>query len=116
MNKTAIEITASFDYENDTVVRYWEDDEGSHMTASFTSEDPDYGTDTLEYNAYEAEPLITMAKSWLEELAEYLNKTHDGRFRPGDAPDELELVFGDYSNSTLFAIESILLNITKEEA
>lgn len=110
MNK--ITITYTHDYENDTVIAYWVDDGGSHMTASFTSEDPNYGTDTLEYNAKPVEPIAKMAQDWLEEFTEYLDSTNDGINRPGEASDELEKVYGEYSNSTLYAIENALRSVT----
>lgn len=109
MNK--ITITYTHDYENDTVVTYWANNKESHMTASYTSEDPDYGTDSLEFNASPAEPLAKMARNWLEEFTEYLNSTNDGINRPGNASKELEMVYGDYSNSTLYAIENALRTI-----
>lgn len=109
MNK--ITITYTHDYENDTVVTYWSNNKESHMTASYTSEDPDCGTDSLEYNASPAEPLAEMARDWLEEFTEYLDSTNDGINRPGNASKELEMVYGDYSNSTLYAIENALRTI-----
>ena len=113
MNK--ITITYTHDYENDTVVTYWANNEESYMTASYTSEDPDYGTDSLEYYASPAEPLAKMALVWLKEFTEYLDSTNDGINRPGNASKELEMAYGDYSNSTLCAIENALRAIVGQK-
>ena len=107
-----ITIYYSHDYADDTKIVYSFDEHGSHLEMSYTSEDPDYGTDTLEYNAEPAESLHDIATDYLEELTEYLDKTADGIRRPGEASRELELVFGDYSNSTLYAVENALRTIT----
>lgn len=110
MNK--ITINYSFDHENDTIITYWEDGNASHMTASFTSEDLDYGTDSLEYNSSPVEQFSVMAQDWLNEIMEYLDSTNDGINRPGDASDGLEILYGEFSNSTLYAWEGALMTVT----
>lgn len=110
-----IVINFSHDRENDTRIQYSFDENGSHLEASFTSEDPDYGTDNLEFNSEPVESLNTMAKDWLEEISEYLDKTGDGIRRPGEASKELEMCYGEYSNSTLFAVEEALRMIVGEQ-
>ena len=111
-----IEINYSHDHENDTKIIYSFDEKGSHLVATFTSEDPDYGTDALELNAEPAESLDEMANCWLEEISEYLDKTDDGIHRPGEAGQELEMCYGEYSNTTLFAVENALRVIVGKHA
>lgn len=111
MNK--ITITYTHDHENDTVITYWNDGTASHLVASYTSEDPDYGMDTLEYQYVGT--LTEMADSYLEMLSGYLDSTNNGLNRSGDTSDLLELLFGDYSNSTLCAIENALRAIVGQK-
>ena len=106
----------SHNMENDTRLVYSFDETQSHLDMSYTDEDPDYGTDHLEWNAEPVESLHEMATSYLEELTEYLDDTHDGIRRPGEASRELEMVFGEFSNSTLYAIENALRTIVGEQS
>ena len=120
-NMNKITITYAFECEDDTIVTYWVDKDGSHMEAKYINEDyieqdPNYVTETLEYNSSEAEPLAVMAKEWLGEVTEYLDCTDNGNVRPGLADEELEMVFGDYNNSTLFAVERALQTIVNPSA
>ena len=45
------------DYENDTTIEYVNTGLYSMLNCSFTSENPDYGTDTIHYTA---EPAVSM--------------------------------------------------------
>ena len=112
MNRVVINYSHNMD--NDTQIVYSFDENGSHLDCSYTDQDPDYGTDKLEYNSEPMETLHTMASEYLAEISEYLDKTSDGIKRPGDAPRELEMVFGEYSNSALYAIENALRTIVGE--
>ena len=59
---TMEKITKYFsnDYENDTTIEYVNTGLYSMLNCSFTSEDPDYGTDTLHYNAEPANGMERM--------------------------------------------------------
>ena len=103
-----IVITYSHSREDDTKIVYSYNEVGSHLDMSYTDEDPAYGTDKLEYNSTPVASLEQMAKDYMEKLKEYLDKTGDGLRRPGKASRELEIIFGEYSNSTLYAIENAL--------
>lgn len=105
----------SHTHENDTRLVYSFDETQSHLDMRYTDEDPDYGTDLLEWNAEPVESLHDMATSYLKELTEYLDATSDGIRRPGEASRELEMVFGEFSNSTLYAIENALQTIVGEQ-
>ena len=113
--KNVITMYYSHNRENDTRLVYSFDEHESHLDMYYTDEDEDYGTDHLEWNAEPVESLHDMATSYLEELTEYLDDTHDGIRRPGEASRELEMVFGEYSNSTLYAIENALRTIVGEQ-
>ena len=109
MNNGKITIKYSHDHTNDTKIVYFKTKYGSHMECSFTSEDPDYGTETIEYNS---EPIISfyaMAKDQLREIEEYLDATENGIKRDGNAPNSE--VYDDYINTTLYAVENALRSV-----
>ena len=109
-------ITKTFthDYENDTTIEYFNTGKYAGLTCSFTSEDPDYGTDTLHYNSEPADSMETLAYELREEIRQYLDITNDGISRGRAEGSELDLVYGEYSNSTLYAIENALTEIAKD--
>lgn len=97
----------SCDYHNDTTIEYTKTGLYSGLTCSFTSEDPAYGTDTLHYNSEPAESIEVLSYEMLQEITQYLDCRDSG----DEPPRELELVYGEYSNSTLIAIEKALQEI-----
>jgi len=101
-----------FDYENDTTIEYVKTGLYSALNCSYTSEDPDYGTDTLHFTAEPAVSMAQMAYEMCGQLTRYLNKMDSGNYR--DVTEEERRVFGDYSNSTLYAIEKALHAIGEE--
>lgn len=99
------------DYENDTTIEYVNTGLYSMLNCSFTSEDPNYGTDTLHYTAQPAVSMGQMAYEYVKKVTRYLD------FIDGDYENEiadLKKMFGDYSNSTLYAIEKALHEISKD--
>ena len=77
------------------------------LNCSFTSEDEDYGTDTIHSSpATPPKPREQMAYEMAQEIAAYLDATGDGTYRKNGAPYEKQ--YGDFSNSTLYAIEKAL--------
>ena len=97
------------DYPDDTQIRYTVDEEGSHMECSFTSEDSDFGTETILYNASPAIPLKEMSGELLEEITSYLDATDDGNKRVEETG--IEKYYNDFGNSTLYAVEKALSQI-----
>lgn len=95
-------------YENDTTIEYVNTELYSMLNCSFTSEDPDYGTDTLHFTANPARPIEEMAYNMLYEVGKYLD-WKDGAI--DEAPGYIEYVYKDYSLSTLIAIEHALAMI-----
>lgn len=105
--------TFTHEYENDTTIEYFNTGLYAGLICSFTSEDPDYGTDTLHYNSEPATTMEALAYEMLEEIRDYLDTTDDG-MRRGGASSKLNLVYGKYSSSTLCAIEKALAEISKD--
>ena len=101
------------DYDLDTAIEYVNTGMYSMLNCSFTSEDPDYGTDTIHsVLATPPKPREQMAYEMAQEIAAYLDATEDGVYRKNGAPYEKQ--YGDFSNSTLYAIEKALNEISKD--
>lgn len=98
------------DYENDTTIEYVNTGMYSMLNCSFTSEDPDYGTDTIHYKANLVESMEKLAYDMLYEVKDFLD------YREGsvEAPRcDVQNDYGDYGNSTLYAIENALHEIAE---
>lgn len=101
-----------FDYENDTTIEYVDTGMYSMLNCSFTSEDPDYGTDTLHFTSDGSMEMAQFAYNIVGELTSYLNKMDSGRYC--EVSHDQRRKFGDYGNSTLYAIEKALTDIASE--
>lgn len=100
----------SHDYDADTAIEYVNTGMYSMLNCSFTCEDPDYGTDTLHSDsANPPKPREQMAYEMAQEIKEYLDATEDGTHRICNAPYTSR--YGEYSNSTLYAIEKALKDL-----
>jgi len=93
------------DYENDTAIEYVNTGLYSMLNCSFTSEDPDYGTDTIHYSVHNVQTMEQIAYSLLSDITEILNRR--------ESKQTITERYRDYSNSTLIAIELALKEITK---
>ena len=98
------------DYENDTTIEYVSTGLYSMLNCSYTSEDPDYGTDTLHWTSSKHVPMAQIAYEMKCRLSKYLDKMDHGYYH--DVDDGDRHMFGDYSNSTLYAIENALAEIS----
>lgn len=109
-----VKITKYFThcYDYDTTIEYVNTGLYSMLNCSFTSEDPDYGTDTLHWTSSKPVHIAQIAYEMKNRLSRYLNRTNDGTYRKADDSDNY--LFGDYSNSTLYAIEKALNEIVEE--
>lgn len=108
-----VKITKYFEYcyENDTTVEYVNTGLYSMLNCSYTSEDPDYGTDTIHFTANPAKSMEQMAYEMLGEVKDYLD-WRDGEIEAPRA--DVQNDYEDYSNSTLIAIEYALTDLSKE--
>lgn len=110
MKKTTKYFT--FDYANDTTIEYVSTGLYSTLNCSYTSEDPDYGTDTIHYTVCEDISMEELAHRMLGNLTAYLDKRDSGKY--DEINNELLKDFGGYGNSTLYAIEKALKPIADE--
>lgn len=109
MMKRSVEFFAH-DYDFDTAIEYVNTGMYSMLNCSFTSEDPDYGTDTIHSDpANPPKPREQMAYEMAQEIAAYMDATEDGTYRKNGVPYEKQ--YGDFSNSTLYAIEKALKDL-----
>ena len=108
-------ITKTFEYcyENDTTIEYVNTGLYSMLNCSYTSEDPDYGTDTIHYGvgSKSVRSMKQMATDMLREVKDFLD------YRDGVIESSLvcDIDYDDYSSSTLIAIEYALNSIIEEE-
>ena len=109
MEKTTKYFT--YCYENDTTVEYVKAENYSMLNCSFTSEDKDYGTDTLHWTGCGVVPMDQLAYEMKHALSEYLDKEDRGLYEDIDSIERM--MFGDFSNSTLIAVEYALEEISK---
>jgi len=104
--KRSVEFFAH-DYDFDTAIEYVNTGMYSMLNCSFTSEDEDYGTETLHsVPSNPPKPREQMAYEMAQEIAAYMDATEDGTYRKSGAPYAEQ--YGVFSNSTLYAIEKAL--------
>lgn len=97
----------SHDYPDDTKMTVSiRDDGATQLTLSFTSEDPDMGTEEMIYAGHD--DYLTLAKELLEEITSYLDEVEF--FKTASK----ESYYGEYSRTALYAFESLLKEVVEE--
>lgn len=110
------QITRQFshDYPNDTTLTYSRSGNNVELRLSFTSEDPDMGTEEMLYNGQTGESLDTLVMELHEGISDFLDRI-EGYVRPN--PQEIHSsddYYSDFSRTALFAFESALKEMEKE--
>lgn len=105
------------DYENDTSVEYVNTGAYSQLTCSFTSEDEDYGTETI--HSLVAKPpkkLEQMAFEMAKDIGKHLDSLDNHHLKSVYTDEERDFMkwYGDYGTTTLYAVEHALRNIAKD--
>ena len=100
-----------YDYENDTTIEFVNTPLYAMLNCSFTSEDPDYGTDTLHWTCCEACTFESLAYEMKKDLTRCLNIIE--RHGSAEKLPTTQIDYENYSLSTLFAIEKALAEIAK---
>ena len=94
-----MKILYSHDYPDDTVMEISiRPDSNAELKLSFTSEDPDYGTETMIY--------VGDTSNWRKVAAELKKKI---TYYLDNMPDDQ--FFGDYMRTTLIAFENLLTEL-----
>ena len=111
----------SQDYPADTVLEYTRTGDRSELRLSFSSEDPDMGTEEMVYGADGGESMQELVSELKAELTGYLDAADTSSFyeqqslsRPEGLQSQEEY-FGEYSRTSLYAFEAILQQ-TEHEA
>lgn len=105
----ADKIFYSHDYSNDTTYLCEQDTDGMlSITMTFTSEDPDYGTEELIYRGDGTEQ--ELRDDLLEEITEYLDLKETARW----IPDYLQYYDEDFIKTSLIAFEAMLMEMKGE--
>ncbi len=74
------------DYTDDTVIEFRITGDRSELELSYTSEDPDYGTETLVYGAEPAETFEDLARELLKELTAYIDYAYSPTYYGDEKP------------------------------
>ena len=101
------------DYENDTqmdITRFGDD---FHLRLSFTSEDPDMGTEELEYNG--SGSLGTVVRDLLAEIRNYLDTKQNYYREDPEVIHSINDYYDDFSSTALYAFEGALKGIERED-
>lgn len=106
----------SHDYPDDTTLTYVKEGDNARMFAAFTSEDPDCGTEELEYGGIAGETREELIKDWLAEISDYLDRHEVGEPAIPDEHDgiyDLDDYYGEFTRTALYAVEAALINELK---
>lgn len=98
-------------YENDTTVEYVATGLYTMLNCSFTSEDEDYGTDTIHFRMKGDVSMERISFEMLREIKDFLDY-REGSIEASRA--DVQNDYDQYSNSTLIAFEYALSDITKD--
>lgn len=105
-------LTHTHDYPNDTqldVSRFGED---VQLRLSFRSEDPDMGTEELEFNGNGS--IRNLIHDLLEEIREYLDAKENYYREDPEVIHSVNDYYDEYSNTALYAFESALKEAERE--
>lgn len=98
-------------YDNDTKLHWHHlEDKRAELKLEYTSEDEDYGTDTLTLVGDPSASLLDLCKEERDTITEFLDKTDNGNKRNVEGYREI----CDLSNSTLYAFEKCLTHIIND--
>ena len=110
----------SQDYPADTVLEYTRTGDRSELRLSFSSEDPDMGTEEMVYGADGGESMQELVSELKAELTGYLDAEDTSSFyeQQGlsrrDGLQSQEEYFSEYSRTSLYAFEAILQQTERE--
>ncbi len=108
------------DYPGDTKMEYIRTGERAELRLSFSSEDPDMGTEEMLYGGEKGESMIELAADLRADLTGYLDDADRSSFFQQQGlpqPDGIhshEDYLGEYSRTALYAFEGILQQTERE--
>jgi len=103
-------VRYTHDYPNDTSLTYSRSGNESTLRLSFTSEDPDMGTEELLYHGENGESMQELVVDLLSEITGYLDAQDTSSFhqQQGDGIHSLDDMYNEYSRTALYAFEGML--------
>ena len=109
----------SHDYPADTTLEYTRTGDHSELRLSFSSEDPDMGTEELIYVSESGKSMQELTADLKEELAAYLDAADTSSFYQQQGisqPDGMrsQIDYSEYSRTSLYAFEAILMQTERE--
>ena len=114
-----VSMTFSHDYPNDTVLEYSRSGKDSTLRLSFTSEDPDAGSEELIYHGENGESMQELVNDLKSEIKTYLDYRDSSSFiRQQGLQDEIhsmEDLYGEYTSTALYAFECMLNHLYAEQ-
>ena len=111
----------SHDYPTDTVLEYTRTGNRAELRLSFSSEDPDLGTEEMLYCGENSESMLELVSDLRAELKGYLDAADTSSFyqQQGLSPEpgihSEEDYFGEYTRTALYAFEGILTETERGE-
>ena len=109
-----ITMDFSHDYPNDTHLTCSKEGDLVHLLLAFDSEDPDMGTEEMEYNSDGGESFSEIIHDALSDLSSYLDRQDTSSFfeQQGellrDGIHDEDDYFGEFSRTSLYAFEGAL--------
>lgn len=114
-------LTYSHDYPDDTHLTYIREGKQAHLLLSFQSEDPDMGTEEMEYNSDGGESFHELLSDARAELTSFLDRQDTSSFfdqqgeLPPDGIHSQDDYFGEFSRTSLYAFESAMQQAEHEK-
>lgn len=103
------------DYTADTTLEYTRQGDHAELRLSFSSEDPDMGTEEMVYGGENRESMAELVSDLKNEITAYLDAADTASFYDQQGmPVEADVVYGEYSRTALYAFEAILSETEKE--
>ena len=116
-----ISMDFSHDYPDDTHLTYSKEGDQVHLHLAFDSEDPDMGTEEMEYNSDGGESFSEIIHDALSDLSSYLDRQDTSSFyeqqgvSPKDGIHDLDDYYGEFSRTSLYAFENAMRSAEHEK-
>lgn len=107
-------LNYTHDYDNDTKLEYKRAGNDALITLSFTSEDPDAGTEVMLYHGEAGESANELIHDCRAEISDYLDRMDSSSFfeqqgmKASDGIHSQDDYYSEYTRSALYAFEGAL--------
>ena len=108
----------SHDYPADTTLEYTRSGNRAELKLSFSSEDPDMGTEEMLYGGENGESMLELVSDLRNDLTAWLDAQDTSSFREQQGlADEIHSqddYYGEFSRTALYAFEALLTETERE--